>query len=134
MTRCSTILAISLTLPLLAGCGGKHLECGNGTKEVGNQCVSLNALPDPLLGAWVTASNADRSCEFFGDGEWDNTCFITAGWPIKWERIYEDRYVISSTITACDVTTAFASDARSVTLTMFCGRTQAQTVALLRIR
>ena len=35
-------------LALIAGCGG-HVTCGNGTKQVGNECVSYNALPDPIL-------------------------------------------------------------------------------------
>ena len=129
------VMSSASALALIAGCGG-HVTCGNGTKQVGNEwCVSYNALPDPILGAWLrNGGAADRSCEFFGNGLWDNTCFIMEGWPIKWERIYENRYVVASTITSCDVTTSFSGDSNAATLTMYCGRTQAETADLVRIR
>jgi hypothetical protein len=134
MERMGLLCGIAAACTAVA-CGAPHLTCGSGTKAVDNECVSLNQLPDPLLGAWLrTNGDPSRSCEFFGDGQWDNTCFITSGWPIKWSRLYEDRYVIGSTITSCDVTTAFSTDAKSATLTMFCGRIDPETVVLTRLR
>ena len=75
----SRTLALGCALALTAACGGTHVTCGDGTKLVGNQCVSLNALPDPILGAWLRADSSTQieTCEFFGDGQWDDTCSIT---------------------------------------------------------
>jgi hypothetical protein len=120
---------------VMASCGGQPVTCGSGTKLVGNQCVSFSALPDPILGAWIrTDYPSNYSCEFFGNGLWDNSCFIVDGFAVKWERIYEDRYVFAASYHSCDSTTEFAADAKSVTLTMFCGSTQPQSYTLSRIR
>ena len=137
MTRtCTTLLSgTCLSLLLTTGCGGRHLECGNGTKQVGNQCVPLSETHDALLGAWTKVDDASgRTCEFFGNGEWSNTCFLTDGWAHKWERIYENRYYIGATYRACDTQTQFSDDESVVTLSMLCGTTQPQTVQLLRFK
>ena len=130
----SQILAMSLALALIASCGGPHVTCGNGTKQVENQCVSVNALPDPLLGTWANGTSPTVTCEFFGNGLWDNSCFIVDGYAVRWERLYENRYVIAASYHSCDTTTAFSADSQSVTLTMFWGKPQAQSYLLTRIR
>jgi hypothetical protein len=124
-----------LSLIVVASCGGQHVACGQGTKQVGNQCVPLSQTSDPLLGAWTKADDASgRMCEFFGNGEWSNTCFLLDGYAYKWERIYENRYYIGASYRACDAETAFSADEHTVTMSMLCGTTVTQTVQLLRFR
>ena len=124
-----------LSLIVVAACGGRHVECGQGTKQVGNQCVPLSQTSDPLLGAWTKQGDTiGYLCEFFGNGEWNNSCFLVDGFAYKWERIYENRYYIGASYRACDAETAFSADESAVTLSMICGTTQTQTVHLLRFR
>jgi len=136
MRTCTTLLFGScLSLLLTTGCGARHLECGKGTKQVEDQCVPLSETHDPLLGAWTRVGDGSgRMCEFFGNGEWSNTCFLTDGFAYKWERIYENRYYIGASYRACDTETQFSDDESAVTLSMLCGTTQTQTVQLSRFR
>jgi hypothetical protein len=134
-TRMTLVVGTCLWVPLIAACGGLHLECGKGTRQVGNQCVSLSETHDPLLGGWTKAGDdSGRMCEFFGNGEWSNTCFLTDGFAYKWERIYENRYYIGASYRACDTETAFSEDENAVTMSMLCGTTQTQTLQLLRFK
>ena len=90
---------------------------------------------DPLLGAWTRADqNHAFVCEFFGNGEWGNGCFITSGWGGKWERLEENRYYIGYTYGTCDAETAFSADDKAVTLSMLCGTPQMETVLLSRLK
>ena len=132
--RIPILLGFCLSVSVVPACGPR-LDCGEGTERAGNRCVSPRTTPDPLLGAWTKAQdNSGRICEFFGNGEWSNTCFLTDGWAYKWERIYENRYYIGATYRACDAETVFSDDERAVTMSMLCGSTIQETVQLLRFR
>jgi hypothetical protein len=118
-----------LSLIVGASCGGQHLACGQGTKQVGNQCVPLSQTSDPLLGAWTKADDASgHVCE------WSNTCVLLDGYAYKWELIYENRYYIGASYGACDAETAFSADERTVTMSMLCGTTLTRTSQLSRFR
>jgi hypothetical protein len=128
-----SLLGLCLGWLLVGACGGVHLQCGEGTEQVGNQCVRKQPPPDPLLGAW-TKVGSSYVCEFFGNGLWSNGCFLTSGWAAHWERIYENRYYIGGTYYACDAETTFSADQKSVTLTMTCATTDVLTVQMDRFK
>jgi hypothetical protein len=137
MTQACKGLAIGAVSSLLVGaaCGGKHVECGPGTTQVDNQCVPATLPPDPLLGGWTKLNDVSgRMCEFFGNGEWSNTCFLTDGFASKWERIYENRYYVGASYRGCDIETTFSAQDKAVTMTMFCGSTAPETVQLVKVR
>ena len=112
--RRTLVVGTCLWVPLIAACGNLHR--------------------DPLLGAWTRADYPGAICEFFGNGEWSNACFLTDGYAYKWERIDENRYYIGASYYACDTETAFSKDESSVTMSMLCGSTQKQTMQLLRFK
>ena len=141
MMRAFAAVLAAASLFVTSGCG-RHVTCGNGTRQVGDQCVDSGVSSDPLIGVWaVTGANgfyADKACEFFENGEWNNSCQIVSGTPTTWARIYENRYVLGVAPSLwegpCDVQTIFAADNNSVAVTSRCGRTTVQAGNLVRIQ
>jgi len=134
MTQSSIAIGAGFCLLLTTACGPR-LECGRGTQQSGDQCVPVTQAPDPLWGAWTKVGDTTaRICEFFGNGEWNNACFLTSGFAGKWERISENRYYIGASYYACDTQTTFSEDRQDVTLSMLCESTQTQTLQLSRVR
>ncbi len=115
------LFALAVVLACV-GCSGSDPVCGTGTTNVNNQCVALNMIDDPLVGAWTPTdlTSCGVGCEFFSNHSYTHCCW-TNGWPSQWDRLEENRYWFGlNNGSPCTARTTFAADNNSVIMEVDC--------------